>query len=171
MASPAHRPQSCMYAVAVRDGLELFLVCRIRRTVTGDVYVLPPRPDPHWNPHVTYHAPGHAHPDDPPSHVSHWQRPGTPFQGTRPMSILSIAAGEPRLTNAPCTVDDYADVFEISVSDLRPETGRTMLSVDLTAPGGQPSTVPGARVLRQAVFRDATPCIVITVVDAHPTDP
>ena len=128
MASQAHRTQSCMYAVAVRDGPELFLVCRIRRTVTGDVYVLPPRLDPHWNPHVTYHTPGHAHvnPDDPPYHVSHWQRPGMEFQGTRPMSTMGIAAGEPRLTNAPCTVEDYADVFEISVSDLRPETGWTI---------------------------------------------
>ena len=55
------RNQNRMYAVAVRDGHELFLFCRIRRTVTGDVYVLPPRPDPDWNPHVSYHASGQYH--------------------------------------------------------------------------------------------------------------
>jgi hypothetical protein len=173
MGSQPLRTQSCMYAVAVRDGPELFLVCRIRRTVTGDVYVLPPRPDPHWNPHVTYHATGHAQVkhDDPPYHVSHWQRPGTHFEGTRPMSTMGIAAGEPRLTNMPCKVEDYADVFEISVSDLRPEIGRTMLALDLTGPSGQPVIPAGARVLRQAVFQDASPWIMITLVDTHPTDP
>src|SRR5215475_3332447 len=103
MASQPPHTRSRMYAVAVRDGAELFLVGRIRRTLAGDVYVLPPRTGPTWNPHVTYHAAGHAHgnPDDPPYHVSHWQRPGTDFQGTRPMRTVGLAAGEPRLTNAP----------------------------------------------------------------------
>jgi hypothetical protein len=173
MESQAHRTQSRMYAVAVRDGPQLFLVCRIRRSVTGDVYVLPPRPDPNWSLHVTYHATGHAHanPHDPPYHVSHWQRPGTHFEGTRPMSTMAIAAGAPRLTDMPCRVEDYADVFEISVSDLRPEMGRTMLSVDLTAPSGQPIIPTSARVLRQAIFQDASPWITITLVDTHPMDP
>jgi hypothetical protein len=173
MASQPPHTQNRMYAVAVRDGAELFLICRIRRTVTGDVYVLPPRHDPRWNPHVTYHATGHAHanPDDPPYHVSHWQRPGTDFQGTRAMGTMAITASEPRLINAPCKVEDYADVFEISVSEFRPEMGGTMLSVDLTAPSGQPSIAPGVRVLRQAIFQDATPWIMITVIDAHPMDP
>ena len=173
MPSQAHRPQSRMYAVAVRDGPELFLVCRIRRTVTGDVYVLPPRPDPAWHLHVTYHACSHAraNPDTPPYHVSHWHRSGTHSQGVRPMSAMGMTASGPRLTHAPCQVEDYADVFEIAVSDLRPDPGGTMLSVDLTAPSGQPSLAPGARVLRQAIFRDATPWIMITLIDTHPMGP
>jgi hypothetical protein len=173
MGSQAHRTQSCMYAVAVRDGPELFLFCCIRRTVTGDVYVLPPRPDPDWNPHVSYHASGHAHAkyDDPPYHVSHWQRSDPHFQRTRPMSTMEIAAGDPRLTNRPCKVEDYAEVFEISVSDLRPELGRTVLSVDLAEPSGPPIITPGARVLRQATFQDAIPWIMVTLFDTHPIEP
>jgi hypothetical protein len=173
MGSQPYRTQTRMYAVAVRDGPELFLFCRIRRTVTGDVYILPPRSDSNWNPHVTYHASGHSpvKPDDPPYHVSHWQRPDPHFQRTRPMSIMGIAAAEPGLTNMPCKVEDYAEVFEISVSDLKPEIGRTMLSVDLTEPSGQPIISPGARVLRQAIFQDAIPWIMITLFDTHPIEP
>jgi hypothetical protein len=173
MGSQAHLNQSCMYAVAVRDGHELLLFCRIRRTVTGDVYVLPPRPDPNWNPHVTYHASGHsqAKPDNPPYHVSHWQRPDPHFQRTRPMSIMGITAGEPRLSNVPCKVEDYVEVFEISVSDLRPEMGRTVLSVNLAEPGGQPIIAPGARTLRQATFQDSIPWIMVTLFDMHPNEP
>jgi hypothetical protein len=173
MESQAYRTQSRMYAVAVRDGPDLFLVCRIRRSVTGDVYVLPPRPDPNWNLHVTYHATGHSHanPDDPPYHVSHWQRPDTQFQRARHLSSMEIAAGEPRRINALCKVEDYADVFEISVSDVGVEKNRTMLSLDLTEPSGQPSIAPGTRVLRQAIFQDVIPWITITLVDTHPMDP
>jgi hypothetical protein len=173
MRSQTNLNQSRMYAVAVRDGHELFLCCRIRRTVTGDVYVLPPRPDPDWNPHVSYHASGHSHVrhDDHPYHVSHWQEPDANFQRTRHMSTMGIAAGEPRLTNSPCKVEDYAEVFEISVSELRSEMYRTMLSVDLTESRGQPIIAPGARILRQVIFQDSMPWIMVTLFDLSPIEP
>ena len=166
------RNQKRMYAVAVRDGQELFLCCRIRRTVTGDVYVMIPHPDPDWNPYISYHASGHYHvKDDHPYHVSHWQTPDANFQSTRNISTMGIAAGEPRITNLPCKVEDYAEVFEISVSELRPEMYRTMLSVDLTEPSGQPIINPGARILRQAIFQDSIPWIMVTLFDTHPNEP
>ena len=173
MGSQTNLNQSRMYAVAVRDGHELFLFCRIRRTVTGDVYVIPPRPDPDWNPHVSYHASSHYHVrnDDHPYHISHWQRPDANFQRTRHMTTIGIASGEPRITNAHCRSEDYAEVFEISVSELRPEMYRTMLSVDLTEPSGQPIITPGARILRQVIFQDAVPWIMVTLFDTHPIEP
>ena len=173
MGSQTNLNQSLMYAVAVRDGHELFLFCRIRRTVTGDVYVLPPRPDPDWNRHVSYHASGqhHARNDDHPYHVSHWQRPDANFQRTCHMGTMGIAAGEPRITNAPCRSEDYAEVFEISVSELRPEMYRTMLSVELTEPSEQPITYPGVRILRQVIFQDAVPWVRVTLFDTYPIEP
>jgi hypothetical protein len=87
------------------------------------------------------------------------------------MSTMGIAAGEPRLTNSPCKVEDYAEVFEIAVSELRPEMYRTMLSVDLTEPSGQPIIYPGARILRQAIFQDNIPWIMVTLFDTHPIEP
>jgi hypothetical protein len=167
------RNQNCMYGVAVRDGHELFLVCRIRRTVTGDVYVIPPRPDPDWKPHVSYHASGQYHVKGygHPYHVSHWQRPDANSQTTRHMSTMGIAASGPRMTNAPCKVEDYTEVFEIPLRDLRPEEYRTFLAVDLTEPSGQPTMTPGARILRQAIFQDSIPWIMVTLFDTHPNEP
>ena len=172
MGSQANLNQSCMYAVAVRDGHELFLFCRIRRTVTGDVYVLPPRPDPDWIHHVSYHASGQHHVKSygHPYHVSHWQKPDANFLGTHHMSTMGIASSEPRITNAPCKVEDYAEVFEISISDLRSDLYRTMLSVDLTESSGQPIITPGARILRQVIFQDAVPWIIVTLFDTHPIE-
>ena len=112
--------------------------------------VLPPRPDPDWKPHVSYHASGqyHVKGDGHPYHVSHWQKPDTSFLGTHNLSTMGIASNEPRITNAPCRSEDYAEVFEISVNDLRPDMYRTMLSVDLMEPSGQPIMTPGAKILR-----------------------
>jgi hypothetical protein len=87
------------------------------------------------------------------------------------MSTMGIAASEPRITNAPCKVEDYTEVFEIPIRDLRPEMHRTMLSVDLTEPSGQPIITPGARILRQAIFQDVVPWIMVTLFDAHPNEP
>ena len=167
------RHQSRIYAVAVRDGNDLFLSCRIRRTVTGDVYVMIPRLAPDWNPHFSYHASGHYHVKNysQPFHVSHWQRPDANLPSTRNMSIMGIAASEPRLTNAPCRVEDYAQVFEISISELRPEMYRTFLSIDLTATDGQPIMYPGAKVLRQAMFDDYEPWIMVTLFDTNREEP
>jgi hypothetical protein len=167
------RHQSRMYAVAVRDGHDLFLFCRIRRTVTGDVYVISPRPAPDWNPHFSYHASGHYHVknDAHPFHVSHWQRPGANFLGTRNMSTMGIAASEPRITNAPCKAEDYAEVFEIPVSALRPEEYRTFVSIDLMESSGPPIISPGARILRQAIFQDSIPWIMVTLFDTHSNEP
>jgi hypothetical protein len=162
-----------MYAVAVRDGHELFLFCRINRTVTGDVYVIPPRADPNWNPHVSYHASGQHHVKsyDQPYHVSHWQRPNANLQGTRNMSTMGIAAREPRITNAPCKIEDYTEIFEIPISELRAEEYHTFVSVDLTESSAQLIIAPGARILRQAIFQDTRPWIIVTLYDAHPNEP
>jgi hypothetical protein len=162
-----------MYAVAIRDGDELWLFCRINRTVTGDVYVAPLRPDPNWNPHVSYHASGQYHVKNYalPYHVSHWQKPDANSLGTHNLSTMGIASHEPRITNAPCKVEDYTEVFEIPISELRPEQYRTFVSLDLTEPSGQPIITPGAKILRQAIFQDSIPWIMVTLFDTSQDRP
>jgi hypothetical protein len=49
------------YAVAVREGSDLWLTTWIRRSPKGDVYVLTPRGDRGWNPHASYHRDGTFH--------------------------------------------------------------------------------------------------------------
>jgi hypothetical protein len=166
-------PDRKMYAVAVRDGRELYLFCCINRSVTGDVYVAPPRPDPSWNAHVSYHASTQYHVKNHAQlyHASHWQRPDATFLGTHNMSTIGIAAHEPRRTNAPCRAEDYTEVFEIPVGELSPETHRTFVSLDLMEPGGQPVIPPGAKILRQSIFRDSVPWIVLTLFETSPDRP
>jgi hypothetical protein len=56
-------------------------------------------------------------------------------------------------------------VFEIPICDLSTDTYRTMISVDITEPNGQPTTTQGSTVVRQAVFKDAVPWILVTLFD------
>jgi hypothetical protein len=56
-------------------------------------------------------------------------------------------------------------MFEIPISDLSTDRYRTMISVDITEPNGQPITTPGSTVVRQAVFKDAVPWILVTLFD------
>ena len=162
-----------MYAVAVRDGHELFLFCRVNRSVTGDVYVVPPRPDPNWNPHVSYHASGQYHVKNSaqPYHVSHWQKPDATFLGTHNMGTMGIASHEIRITNAPCKVEDYTEVFEIPIGELSPEIHRTFVSLDLMEPSGEPIITPGGKILRQTIFQDSIPWIVVTLFDTSQDRP
>jgi len=49
------------YAVAVRDGNDLFVVVTICRELKGDLYVNWPSVAPHLEPHTSYHASGQTH--------------------------------------------------------------------------------------------------------------
>jgi hypothetical protein len=49
------------YAVAMREGADLWLTTWVRCAPKGDVYVLIPRNDPDWNPHTSYHRDGTFH--------------------------------------------------------------------------------------------------------------
>jgi hypothetical protein len=53
--------QANVYAVAVRDGPDLFLFLSICRGASGDVYVNYPRDDLDWKPHTSYRASGQHH--------------------------------------------------------------------------------------------------------------
>jgi hypothetical protein len=55
------RPGEYRYAVALRDGSDLWLTLWVRRDPKGDVYVLVPRTDGGWDPHTSYHRDGRMH--------------------------------------------------------------------------------------------------------------
>jgi len=151
-----------MYAVAVRDGEELFLFLRIKRNRRGEVFVLIWREDKGWDPHASYHADGQTHQKsfDHPSIARQRQKPDAHFRGTENLVTMGIAADEPRLINDPCKPDQFSEVFEIPVAELRPEKYRSYIAVDLVEPG-EPA-ISGARILRQTVFKDAVPHILVT---------
>jgi hypothetical protein len=55
------RPGEKLYAVAVRDGDNLWLVLWIRRNRTGEFFVMVPRSKEGWDPHTSYHRDGTFH--------------------------------------------------------------------------------------------------------------
>jgi hypothetical protein len=170
MKRQVSRNQKRMYAIAVRDGNELFLFLSICRAPQGDVYVNFPRDHkPNWKPHSSYHASGQHHQKSfgQKTIERHRQKPDANFRSTENVVTTGIASDEPRAINVPCQTSDFQEVFEIPVSELRPERYRTMISVDITEAGGKSIVTPGARVVRQAMFQDAIPWILVTLFDTE----
>jgi hypothetical protein len=160
--------QRRLCAVAVRDADDLLLVFSICRDPHGDVYVNFPRDhDPAWKPHSSYHASGQHHQKSygHKALVYHRQRPDVNLRGTVNVVTLPIASNEPRAINTPCQENTFKDVVYIPLRDVRSERYRTFLSVDVTDSNGEPTIAPGAAIIRQAVFKDAVPWVLITLFD------
>jgi len=157
-----------LYAVAVRDGQDLFLFLSICRGPQGDVYVNFPRDcKPRWKPHSSYHASGQQHQRSF-GHkflVQHGHKPDANFINTANVVTTGIASDEPRLINTFCQATDFQEVFEIPIGELRSEKYRPFLSVDITEVNGSPIITPEAKVLRQAIFQDSVPWILVTLFD------
>ena len=167
MVGKAKRTPERKYAVAVRDG-DLFLFLSVSRSHAGDVYVNFPRDQVEkYEPHSSYHASGQHHQKafEKKALVKHQQKPNSNFQGTENVLTTSIASEEPRAVNTLCKVEEFQEVFEIPISDLRPEKGRTMISIDIMEARGEPTTSPGATIVRQVVFQDSIPWLVATLFD------
>ena len=54
-------PGEHRYAVAVREGSDLWLTLWVRRSWKGEFFVMTPRGDRDWNPHTSYHLDGTLH--------------------------------------------------------------------------------------------------------------
>ena len=153
------------YAVAVRDGEELYLLITVNRE--GDnVYVNSPRPgEPEWNPHASYHASGqhHAKSFNNKFFPRIRQRPDQNFRGTESVEHLVIDPSTHRAINLPCQSSNFHDVFEIAQCDL--PVGRFRLCVDLVEPGAAAPIAPflGAKIVRQGWFKDRAPWILVTL--------
>jgi hypothetical protein len=158
------------YAIAVRDGADLFLFMGLARAPQGDLYVnvLHNRTGAgweQWKPHFSYHASGQLH------HKSfgrkglifHRQPPDANFRGTENVAGMGLPADEPRRLNTPCVVTDFDEVFEIPVSELRTE-GRTHIEIDFiepfTVPNGKAILPLEARIIRQDIFKDTVPWVL-----------
>ena len=54
-------PGEHRYAVAIREGSELWLTLWVRRSPKGEFFVMVPRADRGWDPHNSYHLDGTFH--------------------------------------------------------------------------------------------------------------
>lgn len=149
------------YAVAVREGSDLWLALWVRRSRKGEFFMMVPRGDRDWNPHTSYHLDGTLHMK---SHdhavlpTKHQPLTGT-FRGTEHLGV-SYGHG-PKSVGAICDPTAFAGVVEVTPGVLGPRDG--WVAVDLVEPGCEPSSLPWAQIVKREVFRDVVPWVVITV--------
>ena len=163
------------YAVAIRDGACLFLFLWVKRSEAGDFYAFLPRPhDTSINAHASYHADGGYHIK---SHdmsnrnrimCQHKPRPDQNFAGTAHLLDQKIDQEGPRAIGQECDPGAFSEVLEIPVAELGTGQLNTHVSADLVSHGHGPNLVPNARVIRQRVYRDSVPFIVLTLYEMPP---
>ena len=151
-----------LYAVAVRDNIEVWLVLWVRRSSKGDVYVFIPRTDPNWDPHSTYHKDGTSH------HKSHRrvllrkkrQPPTAAFRGTE--QIVSQSGFGPKTVGATFDPSCFNGIIEIAPGILGPVHGS--VAVDLVEPGFDPlPSGANSKLVYRETFKEAIPWLVISV--------
>jgi hypothetical protein len=161
-----------IFAVAIRDGRDLFLWLRIKRDARGDIYYLIPTGRTggkwkKWNPHGSHHRDGWRHHKsfNRPFFREQRQEPDDNFKGSETMITRPIASYEPRAFGIICNPAEFSEVLEVPVSILSAKTYETTISIDLTEPGGPVIVTALGQVVLQHALSDATPWIWVSVSD------
>jgi hypothetical protein len=152
-------PGDRIYAVAVRDS-GLWLTLWVRRSWKSEFFVFMPRPNS--DVHASYHRDGTFHHKSDGRVVGapgNLQRLDQPFKGTEHLSAWG--GHGPKTVGAVCEPKAFAGGLVLPPGILGPRDG--MVVVDLVEPGHKPITWPGTLV-RQMVFKDAVPWIVIRII-------
>jgi len=156
-------PGEHLYAVAIREDSKLWLTLWVRRSRKGEIFVIIPRADRAWDPHLSYHLDGTVHSK---SFNHKFGLPGKrqplneTFKGTE---HLGMFAGHGKSIGAICNPADFSGVVEVEPGVLGPRHG--WVAVDLVEPNCEPMdlTTINARIVKQAVFSHALPWVVIRV--------
>jgi hypothetical protein len=159
-------PGEHLYAVALREGSDLWLTLWVKRSKKGEYFVFNPSADRDWNPHTSYHLDGTFHMKSHGRTVHRQKRQplaGT-FRGNEPLG--SYAGHGPKGVGAICDPSAFSGVVEVSPGVLGPRHGT--VAVDLVAPRCEPMPL-FQPVVQQSIFRDTVPWIVIRVAsNSHP---
>jgi len=150
------------YAVAIRDGSNLWLTLWIRCSHKGEVFIMYPRGERDWDAHASYHLDGTLH------QKSYGREMGAPlkrqpltgsFKGTEHLGIYGGHAG-PSI-GAICDPGAFTGVVEVEPSMLGPRNGA--VSVDLAEPGCDPPVFLTKQVMRHVFHRTDRPSVVIGI--------
>jgi hypothetical protein len=156
-------PGEHRFAVAVREGSDLWLALWVRRSRKGEFFVIVPRNDRESDIHSSYHLDGtfHVKSYGRTSPVAQRKKqPLTgPFRGTEPLGAQMGYA--PKGVGAICDPAAFSGVMEVPPGVLGPRDGQIV--VDLVEPGCEPISWPFTRGFRQEIFRDVVPWVVIRV--------
>jgi hypothetical protein len=151
-----------LYAVAIRDGSDLWLALWVKRSRIGEFFIFHPTADGDWNPHTSLHTDGmfhlksHGRATLPPQQ----KQPPTAIKGTEHLGGYMGCA--PKEIGAVCDAQDFTGVFEAPAGILGPRNGQ--VTVDLIEPGSsaQPLSHPAEEVARH-LFTDAAPHVLIRI--------
>jgi hypothetical protein len=162
-------PGEQKYAVAIRDGPELWLTLWVRCSRKGEIFVMRPLPDRDWDPHASYHDNGTFHQKSYGTvRMSQKRQPLT--AAFRESENLGLYGGHgPKSTGAVCDPKAFDGVVIVEPGILGPHDG--YVGVDLVEPGYEPewSRGMGQRfylgvVHQREVFpRNGRPSVVITI--------
>lgn len=156
-------PSEYRYAVAVREGADLWLTLWVRRSPKGEFLVFLPSAVKGWNPHASYHLDGRFH-----SKTFHDTKMGPPqkrqpltglFRGTEQLGAYS--GHSPKAVGAICDPAAFSGIVEVPPGVLGPRHGTVV--VDLVEPGREPLAMLFTHAPRQEVFRDFEPWLVIRI--------
>jgi hypothetical protein len=149
------------YAVALREGSNLWLTLWVRRSSRGEFFVFQPRADGGWNPHTSYHLDGTLHMKSyDQKMVATKRQPLTgKFSGTQSLGVIS--GHGPKGVGAICDPADFTGVVEVAPGLLGPHNGA--VTVDLVEPGCEPIASLSTKIVKREIFYDTVPQVVITI--------
>jgi hypothetical protein len=155
------RPGDTLYAVAVREGADLWLALWVKRSRKGEFFIFHPTSDRDWAPHSSLHSDGTFH-------MKGHDKAVLRFQRQRPDSIKGTEhlggymGYSPKAIGAVCDSADFSGVFVAPAHVLGPRNGQVL--VDLVEPdsGAQPLDHPAEEVARR-LFTDTTPHVIIRI--------
>jgi hypothetical protein len=153
------------YAVAIREGSNLWLTLWVKRSPKGEFFVFVPRSERKWTPHASYHLDGTHHMKSYDGVVV--RRQGQPLTGTF-KGIENLCSFAGHATNlATCDSTLFDGVVEVGPGVLG-VTGGTVC-IDLVESGCQAvTTLPAHKIVQLQTFTNVEPHVVITI---HSPDP
>ena len=153
------------YAVAIREGANLWLTLWVTRSPKGEFFAMVPRAERKWTPHASYHQSG-THQMKSYGHKS-VQRQGQPLTGPFKGTVNLACFGGHATNLATCDLSLFDGVVEVASGVLGPTRGT--VCVDLVEPGCQPVTaLPAHKIVQREVFTNLVPHVVITIYSPDP---
>ena len=147
------------YAVAIRDGSDLWLTMWVRCSRKGEIFIMYPRGNREWDAHASYHLDGTFHQKSHRmKHLSQKRQPLTEaFRGSEP---LGNYGGHGKGSGAVCDPRVFDGVVIVEPGILGPIHGS--VAFDLAEPGYVRKPEPGVTE-RQVFLRGARPSVIITI--------
>ena len=163
-------PGEQKYAVAIRDGSELWLTLWVRCSRKGEIFVMRPRPDRDWDAHASYHLDGTFHHKSYGTvSVSLKRQPLTGKLSEGSEHLGTYSGHGPKSAGAVCDPKAFDGVVIVEPGILGPRDGD--VGVDLVEPGyeaewngdmGQRFYLSGVHQ-REVFPRNGRPSVVITI--------